>query len=592
MLDFHLPAKSRGGQLVEPASWWLIMLVFIPLLLLAGFGIKGLQTSRLAARQGAEREIGRAVLSASDAFAAALIEERTFPGPQLYELPPVPASPGFALELYRQALTVDSDQALALLTQAAEAEPAGRTESGVPLLPLIEWRRLQLRADLAAMKVQAANLARSAVETHPSVLTPELLERAGLLLHAQGLDANVLGDWRERWAADERVRSALRSNASLLASSTAPAWILSGDESWWAEPAADPGGWRLLARPRLKALATIACERAAQLLPEYASLQIHLTGVPLMSEQSGEVLARTTSDDFRVAGILHDPASLYAQQRVQTFWLAALLGCALVAACGGTWMMSTSLARERQLNALKSDFVSSISHELRAPVASMRIMAENLGSGIVSDEVRRREYHQLIADECWRLGTLIENVLDLARIERNRKVYHFAEADVAALACDAVQLLQPRAAQRRQEIVLESEPIEPPPVCDSLAVQQALINLIDNAIKFSPEQTLISVRLAGQVPAHWILEVIDQGPGIPEGEQAKIFERFYRIGSELRRETRGTGIGLSIVAHIVAGHGGTITVQNQPACGTKFTLRLPCEPPRLHTEPILPCRAS
>jgi two-component system phosphate regulon sensor histidine kinase PhoR len=205
-------------------------------------------------------------------------------------------------------------------------------------------------------------------------------------------------------------------------------------------------------------------------------------------------------------------------------------------------------------------------------------MAENLESGIVSDPARGREYHRLIADECSRLGALIENVLDLARIERNGKTYEFTEVDVPALITDTVRLLQPRAGQRRQEIRNESAPLDPSPVCDGMAIQQALINLLDNAIKFAPEHTVIVIRAKIEGAAHWLLEVVDQGPGIPEREHAKIFERFYRIGSELRRETRGTGIGLTIVKHIAEGHRGTISVANHPSGGATFTLRLPLQP--------------
>lgn len=570
-----------------------MMLMFIPLLLLAGLGFKGLQVSRHAARETAEREIQRTVLRASEGVETALATARSVPGPRLYPLPPLPSPASPALELYQQALDADSEDAsFALLARAADVDPDALTESGISLLPLIEWRRLQITADRSEWIERAENLARSAVETHPSVLTPEWLTHAELFLRERGLETNLLEPWRKRWAAEEQVRMALRDNASILATTGSPSWIRSDGEFWWAEPSADPSGWRLLPKSQLASIAAASLREAAELLPDYASLQVSLGGTPLLPERAGEALAEAKGDAFLVAGMLDDPAKLYAQQRQQTLWLAALLGCAVLAACGGTWMMNAALARERQLNALKSDFVSSISHELRAPVASMRIMAENLASGIVPDESRRREYHQLIADECWRLGTLIENVLDLARIERDRKTYHFAEADVGALTHDAVQLLQPRAAQRRQEIRLESEPIETPPVCDSLAVQQALINLLDNAIKFSPEQTLITVRLTGCGAMNWQLEVIDQGPGVPVVEQANIFDRFYRLGAELRRETQGTGIGLSIVKHIVEGHGGSVSVENQPAGGASFTLLLPCMPPGLHPELNISCRAS
>lgn len=568
-------------------------LVILPLLLLAGIGVRGLQMSRHAAWEGAREEAERAVRRATQLIDPATTALRGVPPPRLYPVVPPPAPPSHAQEIYEQALHADSASALPLLEQIAERHPDDFTASGLPLLPLVEWRRLQLAVGAAALTRQAELLAHAAVETHPSVLTPELLKRAELLLRQQGAEASGIQPWRKRWEEDERARTAFRQNEAALTPARASSWVQATDGPWWAERTGPEGAWRLFPKTRLVAIAEAVREEVKGMFPDYLNIEIALGQMPLVEKHAGEPLARMEHGGFIITGVLRDPAKLYAEQRKQTLWLAALLGCAVMAALGVTWMMASALARERRLNELKSDFVSSVSHELRAPVASIRIMAENLGSGIVSDESRRREYHQLIADECWRLSTLIENVLDLARIERHRKTYRFAESDVAALVQDAVQLLQPRAAQRQQKIRIEiPEPIEPPPVCDSLAVQQALINLLDNAIKFSPEKALITVRLAMHDAGQWELSVADQGPGVPKEEQANVFERFYRLGSELQRETQGTGIGLSIVRHIAEGHGGRVTVENQPEGGAKFSLILPCVPPGVQPEPALSWPAS
>ncbi len=307
-----------------------------------------------------------------------------------------------------------------------------------------------------------------------------------------------------------------------------------------------------------------------------------LAGAPLQAKPvAGERLAELRRSGFDVAGVLAQPGMLDAQLRQQVTWLTALLACAVATAIAGYATMQKALSRERQLNLLKSNFVASISHELRAPVASMRVMAENLGSGIVADEARRGEYHRLIAEECWRLSTLIENVLDLARIEQERTFYHFAETDIAALVRDVALLLRASAGERRQRNRHRAWRAfeKPPSICDGLAVQRALINLIDNAIKFSPPETVITVRAAPCGSDEWELSVTDQGPGIPAAEHGKIFDRFYRIGSELRRETKGAGIGLSIVRHIAEGHGGTVNVESGHGTGSKFSLRLPLVPP-------------
>jgi signal transduction histidine kinase len=171
---------------------------------------------------------------------------------------------------------------------------------------------------------------------------------------------------------------------------------------------------------------------------------------------------------------------------------------------------------------------------------------------------------------------MIENILDFSRIERGGKIYEFEPADVGAMAEDTVRLMRPCAAERQVELALRQNggAAAQSFVCDAPAVQQALINLIDNAVKHSPLGGQVAVGLDG-VEAELSLWVEDNGPGIPPEEHGKIFERFYRRGSELRRETQGIGIGLTIVKHIVEAHGGRVTVRSAPGQGSRFTMELP-----------------
>jgi signal transduction histidine kinase len=171
---------------------------------------------------------------------------------------------------------------------------------------------------------------------------------------------------------------------------------------------------------------------------------------------------------------------------------------------------------------------------------------------------------------------MIENILDFSRIERGGKRYEFELADVAALVENTVQLMRPWAAERQIELNLHQNGDAGARAfaCDALALQQALINLIDNAAKHSPAGSQVVVGLDdGEFGLS--LWVEDSGPGIPLDEHGKIFERFYRRGSELRRETQGIGIGLTIVKHIVEAHGGSVTVRSAPGQGSRFTMELP-----------------
>ncbi len=272
---------------------------------------------------------------------------------------------------------------------------------------------------------------------------------------------------------------------------------------------------------------------------------------------------------------LTSPTTLYARQRARTFWFAALISVAALAAMVGLITAWRVFHRQQLLSELKSNFVSSVSHELRSPLASVRLMAETLERGKVSESPKQHEYFRFIVQECRRLSSLVENVLDFSRIEQGRKEYEFEPTDLFALVQQTVKLMQPYAAER--QVILEFVPgnsqpstLNSQPSLDGKAIQQALVNLIDNAIKHSPKGGTVKVGLenvedrgSGETPNggtsnleprtlnleqknpesdHQLpltLWVEDHGEGIPPEEHEKIFERFYRRGSELRRETQG-----------------------------------------------------
>jgi signal transduction histidine kinase len=199
-------------------------------------------------------------------------------------------------------------------------------------------------------------------------------------------------------------------------------------------------------------------------------------------------------------------------------------------------------------------------------------MADALDSEQV-DEETQQDFHRLMSKEGARLSTLIENVLDFARIEEGRKDYSFSETDLGGVVRDTVSLMELVAAERKVtiETMIDEDALEQ--VVDSPSIQQALINLLDNAIKFSPEGSVVEVTLMSDEEG-WRLIVEDRGPGVPLADRERIFERFTRLGNELRREEQGTGIGLSIVKHIAEAHGAEISVEDGAGGGARFVLQI------------------
>lgn len=284
--------------------------------------------------------------------------------------------------------------------------------------------------------------------------------------------------------------------------------------------------------------------------------------------------SRASDISLAVTVALADPASYFAAHHRRQ-WLFSLLLIVAAATCAGAYVSAhRAFHRQLRLNEMKSNFVSSVSHELRAPIASVRLMAEGLERGTIQKAEKQHEYFRFIVQECRRLSSLIENVLDFSRIEQGRKQYEMESTNLATLSEQTVKVMDTYAAEQQIHISLAVKGELMPLEIDGKAMQQALINLIDNAIKHSPKGAVIKVGL-DFLPSRIELWVEDIGEGIPAAEHEKIFERFYRIGSEMRRQTQGVGIGLSIVKHIVEAHGGKVIVRSAVGEGSRFTIVLP-----------------
>jgi signal transduction histidine kinase len=241
---------------------------------------------------------------------------------------------------------------------------------------------------------------------------------------------------------------------------------------------------------------------------------------------------------------------------------------------GGIVLTHRNISREMALARLKSDFVSNVSHELRTPLSLIRLYAETLEMGRLKSADKAQEYYSIIRKESERLTALINNILDFSRIEAGRKEYDFRETDMRELVHNTLESYRYQIEQNGFAFEEKIAEDVPPLRVDREAMARSLLNLVNNALKYSQDRKFIGVNLFrdnGSVR----LEVVDHGIGIPAPEQGKIFEKFYRVGDPLVHNTKGSGLGLSLVRHIVQAHGGEVQVDSAPGRGSKFTITLP-----------------
>jgi signal transduction histidine kinase len=263
----------------------------------------------------------------------------------------------------------------------------------------------------------------------------------------------------------------------------------------------------------------------------------------------------------------------------RSFWILAILSMMII---GGVVLTKHMVSKEMAVAKLKSDFVSNVSHELRTPLALIRLYAETLELGRINTLEKKEQYYRIIRKESERLTALINNILDFSRIEAGRKEYEFRETDIGELVRNTLDSYRYQVEQQGFELEESIEPDLPLVYVDREAIARALVNLVNNALKYSNQEKFLSVKLYKENGAVK-LEVIDHGIGIERRDQTKIFEKFYRAGDPLVHNTKGSGLGLSLVRHISRAHGGDIEVESTPGRGSKFTLTLPLGGPSLAT---------
>jgi signal transduction histidine kinase len=253
------------------------------------------------------------------------------------------------------------------------------------------------------------------------------------------------------------------------------------------------------------------------------------------------------------------------------FWTILTL---VVVLTFGAVLIGRTIAHEMEILKLKSDFVSSVSHEFKTPLTSIRALTERLQGDKAIDFEKMKQYFSLISQNADQLTQLVKNLLDFSKIEEGKKEYQFQPADVAELVTQQIQDYRKNDPQKGARIKASVSDDIPPLLVDRDALSQALSNLLDNAFKFSSGDGDVEVHLKKEKD-HAVIEVADQGIGIPPDEMEKIFDKFYQAKNAIKHSAKGTGLGLTLVKHTAEAHGGKVSVRSMVGEGSVFTLILP-----------------
>jgi signal transduction histidine kinase/tetratricopeptide (TPR) repeat protein len=238
----------------------------------------------------------------------------------------------------------------------------------------------------------------------------------------------------------------------------------------------------------------------------------------------------------------------------------------------GILLILRDISREEQLARLRADFISNVTHELKTPLTSIQLFTESMVLKRIKSEENKRDYLNIILRETESLKRMINNILDFSRKGKGRREYHFEEVNISALVHTAIKDLEYWLVEKNFKLFKEIED-NVIAAADPSALKQAIINLLNNAIKFSVDRKEITVRLQME-DKHILIQVEDKGIGIPDDQKNLIFQPFYRVGQEHAEDISGTGLGLSVVKEIVEAHQGEISVNSQLNQGSNFTIRI------------------
>ena len=411
---------------------------------------------------------------------------------------------------------------------------------------------------LSRMKSDSATVSkfvRKEVDGQTRLTLPELYMARGLL----GTDARIsarIAQMEQGVALTKdlpRLRAQMESGAS---------WVPYGP------PDADDPLLVTIAPPTPPFPGLVLAVSSVKVVPPGVKLTAHVT----KGAASGELLG----DDFPGLHVQW-PDNRFLESAGQgvplAIWISGLALVLGVAVFGG-YLLLRDVNRDVRMTEVRAQFVASVSHELKTPLTSIRMFAETLSLGRARDERSKSEYLETIVNESERLARLVDNVLDFSKIEQGKKIYRFRRTRLEDVAGSAVRAMQFPLAQGGFRLHLSVQEEMPELQADPDAIQQAILNLLTNAMKYSGDSRQIDVRV-GARNGDAVIQVTDRGLGLTSDEQRRVFEKFYRAPSHEARLIAGTGLGLTLVAHIAQAHGGRVEVDSAPGAGSTFSILLP-----------------
>ena len=373
---------------------------------------------------------------------------------------------------------------------------------------------------------------------------------------------NLVGQWLDRpeassgrgaYLADSQpVLASWRATEDRLAATVAGPRYLT---SLWAEAVAGPGIHLALTDSEGQTVFGRLPQPSARVAVRTAAITklpwtLHVVGTDLMDVASG----------------------VAARRRLLLTGLSILTVLLVV----GSYAIVRAMTRELAVARQQSDFVASVSHEFRSPLTSLRQLSSMLVQGRLASEEQRQRSYEFLADETGRLERLIEGLLDFGLMEAGEVHYRFEGLDANELVRGTVAAFQRTVATKGHKVELTLPSAGCRVRADRDALGRAIWNLLDNAVKYSPERRTVWVEVAPR-ESRLAITVRDEGMGIPRAEQRAIFEKFVRGASSRNAGVKGTGLGLAMVRHIVTAHGGEVQLESEPGTGSRFTILVPLE---------------